>query len=265
MFYIMNISNLSEKEKIKGAILIYSCHKHKNTRLSEFKLPNNEYSGWKVFYFLGNPSIKSEYIVIKNTILLKCEDSYIHVAKKVVLGIKYIYDKYDVEEGILRCGDDLQFDENRLRDFLKNTTKHDYMGVVANPSTTISAKYDNFMPNYYNNHPNELTPIINGIPYSLSEMQQFNIVPDCQVAGGVVVYLSNKSCDILINHFSKIKYDIFKVDIKYGYPYIIEDIAVGFVLQKNGVKLTPYYLYENNADRFNKNVNAVAVHTNKYK
>jgi hypothetical protein len=49
------------KQSIKGAILIYSCHKHKDTRLKEFKLPNDEYAGWKVFYILGNPQIKKDF------------------------------------------------------------------------------------------------------------------------------------------------------------------------------------------------------------
>ena len=69
------------KEKIKGAIIIYSCHKHKETRLKEFGLKEKEYVGWKVFYMLGNPNIKNEHLFIGNTILLKCEDSYIQLGK----------------------------------------------------------------------------------------------------------------------------------------------------------------------------------------
>ena len=58
------------KQSIKGAILIYSCHKHKDTRLKEFKLPKDEYAGWKVFYILGNPNIKQDFL-LGDTILLK--------------------------------------------------------------------------------------------------------------------------------------------------------------------------------------------------
>ena len=51
------------KERIKGAILIISCHKHKETRLNKYMLPEAEYCGYKVFYVIGNPNIKSKYEV----------------------------------------------------------------------------------------------------------------------------------------------------------------------------------------------------------
>ena len=255
------------KESIKGAILIYSCHKHKDTRLKEFKLPKNEYSGWKVFYILGNPQIKKDFI-LDNTILLKCEDSYIHVAKKVVMGIKFIYENYEVEEGILRCGDDLVFNETSLTNFLKMEGKQDYMGVTANSgmSNTIVAQQNNFMPSYYLSHQEDLQNPLHSIPYTIQEMMQFNKVPKLRYAGGVVVYLSNHSCKTLIDHFESIGWNVFEPNAEYGYPYIIEDIAVGYILHANDIFVTQYPLYIDNLNDFNKyNRLPVALHTNKYK
>jgi len=254
------------KENIKGAILIYSCHKHKNTRLKEFGLKQKEYAGWKVFYLLGNPNIENEYITIGNTVLLKCEDSYIHVGKKVVMGLKYIYDNYNVAEGILRCGDDLVFLENNLVNFLNAPDKQDYMGYTRNTETKLSVKTDFFMPQYYLSHPEDFNNPLHKIPYKIEDIMKMHIVPNCKTAGGVVVYLSNKSCDILIKHFANIGWDIFTKDSKYGYPYIIEDIAVGFILYINQIFLTSCPLYlDSDMYGFTDNGFSVAIHTNKYK
>jgi len=253
------------KEYIKGAILIYSCHKHKDTRLKEFKLPQDEYEGWKIFYILGNPQINKDFI-LGNTILLKCEDSYIHVAKKVVLGIKFVYENYEVEEGVLRCGDDLVFNETSLKIFLRMDNKQDYMGVIANNSPIMVAEQNKFMPSYYLSHQEDLKNPLHGIPYSMNEIMKFNKVPKLKYAGGVVVYLSNKSCRTLIAHFESIGWNIFASVDTYGYPYIIEDIAVGYVLHINNIFLNEYPLYINALADFNKHHQLpIALHTNKYK
>jgi hypothetical protein len=250
------------KETIKGAILIYSCHKHKNTRLKEFGLKGKEYAGWKVFYLLGNPNIKSENIVVGNTVLLQCEDSYIHVGKKVVMGLKYVLDNYAVEEGILR-GDDLVFNEQNLVKFLNASGKADYMGYTPSKLTTLSVKQDFFMPQYYLSHPEDFQNPLHKIPYTIEDIMGFNIIPNCKAAGGVVVYLSKRSCNILIDHFTSIDWNVFTKNDKYGYPYIIEDVAVGYILFINNIFLTQYPLYVDN--RHIDNGVSVAVHTNKYK
>jgi hypothetical protein len=255
------------RQSIKGAILIYSCHKHKDTRLKEFKLPNDEYAGWKVFYILGNPQIKKDFL-LGNTILLKCEDSYIHVAKKVVMGIKFIYENYEIEQGVLRCGDDLVFNETTLVNFLKMEGKPDYMGITANANmpNTVVPQNNNFMPAYYASHPEDLQNPLHGIPYTMREMMQFNKVPKLKYAGGVVVYLSNKSCNTLVAHFENIGWNVFASDETYGYPYIIEDIAVGYILHMNNIFLTHFPLYIDRMDDFKKyNGLPIALHTNKYK
>ena len=252
------------KEHIKGAILIYSCHKHKHTRLKEIELPQTaEYIGWKIFYILGNPQINKDYI-FGNTIMLKCEDSYIHVAKKVVMGIQFVYNNYEIEEGVLRCGDDLVFNEVSLINFLNMNNKQDYMGVIANNSSTLIGSINNFMPSYYLSHQDDLQNPLHGIPYTITELMQFNKVPKLKYAGGVVVYLSNKSCSILVSHFNDIRWNIFTFNDTYGYPYIIEDIAIGYVLYINNISLNKYPMYVNSIHDFN-NQFAVALHTNKYK
>jgi len=254
------------KNSIPGAILIFSCHKHKETRLKQFTLSKTEYHGWKVFIILGNPNLKDEYIINDNIITIKCEDSYIHILKKVVLSCKIILNLYDIQQGILRCGDDLIFNENKLSLFLNNVNKSDYMGLIANYVNKMFPKYNNFMPDYFISHPDDLTNPLNGIPYNLNEMKFFNVVPHCTYTGGVVFYLSVKSCNILINHMEIINWNVFYSDINYGYPYIIEDIGIGFILSLNNISPVSYNLYsDHKKDIENIQHPAIAYHTNMYK
>jgi len=261
----------NKKFTIPGAIIIYSCNKHKNTRLKELVLENN-YLGWKVFFILGNMNLETEYKFdieeeTNRTILtLKCEDSYIHLLKKVVLAMKVIYDNYDIENGILRCGDDLIINEEKLKKFINREDKRDYMGVISYYTSPIAKKIENFIPEYYNNHKEEL----DAINLTIEEVQLLNEIPLCHNVGGVVVYLSNKSCEILIDEMIKIEWNVFKHYDEYGYPYIIEDVGVGFILNRNNIYPSEYKLYSMNEEDIsdltnNENAYVIAVHTNSYK
>ena len=74
--------NKCSKQSVDGIILILSCQKHKNTRLKEFKLPDTNYDGWEVVYVLGDFFLPQKYTYNDNTLVIKCEDSYIHLLKK---------------------------------------------------------------------------------------------------------------------------------------------------------------------------------------
>jgi hypothetical protein len=255
------------KESIHGVILVISCHKHQHTRLEKYKLPKTEYAGWKVIYILGNPLLSSEYQWdSSNQMTIKCEDSYIHLMKKVALSIKILYDLYDMEEGILRCGDDLVFDESRLTAFLRSSTKSDYMGYVhSSEGDGIRCVHDTFMVDYFNSHPNELTYPVNGIPYSLGEMQQFCYRPVITTCGGVVVYLSNRSCHILVDHMNAMNYNVFQKDEPYGYPYMIEDVGVAYILRLYHIRPTYARLYADGMESFLSDQAVLACHTNEFK
>jgi hypothetical protein len=256
---------MSNKPEIPGAILIFSCHKHKETRLKKFTLKKNEYDGWKVFYIIGNPLLEEDYIIEDNLITIQCEDSYIHVLKKVIMGCKVILDMFTIQHGILRCGDDLLYNEEKLLSFLNNKEKTDYMGRGAFNHTQMIAKYDNFMPQYFLNHPEDLSNPLNGITYSMEQLLTMNIIPNCCYVGGVVVYLSLKSCHILIQHMEEIQWDVFHTN-KFGYPYIIEDVGVGYILNTNHIYPTIYNLYSDHVvDIKNDNSHSFAFHTNMYK
>ena len=127
--------------------------------------------------------------------------------------------------------------------------------------------HSNFMFSYYLNHQEELV----GMKLNLLDIFNLNEVPVCCYTGGVVVYLSTKSCKILINEMNKINWNIFTHINEHGYPYIIEDIGVGYILNNNNIfpercslysssdAETNFYYMNNDADYL------IASHTNKYK
>lgn len=257
-------TSLRIKETISGAILIYSCHKHKETRLKQFVLSKKNYSGWKVFIIIGNPFLEKDYIIQDNLITIKCEDSYIHLAKKVIFGFKIIFHLYNVTEGILRCGDDLHFNENKLEKFINTPNKNNYCGIVS--PNRDHMKYDNFMPDYFNSHQNDLLNPLNGIPYNIHEMQKFNRVPTTIYIIGVIIYFSKKACEILIDHMKIINWNVFHYSEIHGYPYIIEDIAIGFILNKHNIHPSYYKLYcDTKIELDDHNDTSIVMHTNAYK
>ena len=146
----------------EGIILILSCQKHKHNRLIKYKLDKNEYNLWKVIYVIGDISMNSNYKISTennmNILYVKCEDSYIHLLKKLSLAIKYVIELYNPKKGILRCGDDLIFNENKLIKFL-NKPQPDFVGQTWDKSESNNDRnslknilYDPFMVNYYENH-----------------------------------------------------------------------------------------------------------------
>jgi UDP-3-O-acyl-N-acetylglucosamine deacetylase len=112
------------RQGIDGIILVLSCLKHINTRLKDFKLPKDEYAGWKVIYVIGDLFLDCDYKLVGNFLIVKCEDSYIHLLKKLVMSLKYLYEIYDIKGGVLRCGDDLVFNEDLLQSFLDSPKQY---------------------------------------------------------------------------------------------------------------------------------------------
>jgi hypothetical protein len=259
-----------DKKNINGIILILSCQKYKDTRLKEFSLSKTSYNNWEVIYVIGDLFQEKNYILDGNFLYVKCEDSYLHLLKKLVLSIKYLYNIFNISEGILRCGDDLVINEDNLIKFLdKRTKKYDYYGqhpIGKNyicSSNTINdlkkIKQDNFMINYYASHQDDFSnPQHNLKDVNIS---LYSIRPNTFGAAGVIYYISKKSCKYLIRHMESINYDILQYDnFTKSYPYIIEDCAVSFIMYLNGIHFINSYLFYDSPLH-----DTIAKHTNKHK
>lgn len=260
------------KEKVEGIILIVSCQKYLKLRVELFKLNRNYYNNWKVIYVVGDFSMKKNYeLVNDNFLYIKCEDSYIHLLKKVSLSLKYVYELFEIKQGILRCGDDLVFSVSSLVKFLNSENKHDYYGQATyekegeyftDPDKDeIKLKHDNFMLDYYINHESDFQNAQHGLEnMSLSVLKNMTLIPDIVYAYGIVYYVSNNACKTIVDFMESINYNVFYYEEKSNsYPYIIEDVGIGYILQTNKFKFVNKHIF------FGKSAKFIAKHTNKYK
>lgn len=258
--------------EVEGIILILSCIKYKDTRLKKFKLSKKEYLNWKVIYVIGNEDLDKEYeIKDDNFLYIKCEDTYIHLLKKLVLSIKYVNEIFKIKQGILRCGDDLIFNEENLIKFLKSEKK-DYAGTKINkridylPRSKLQLKrnkVDKFMFHYYKDRKKDLDKIKN---LTLKDLEnKYSKVPVPRlVAIGTIFYISNLSCKILVDHMEKINYNIFHFDdFSNSYPNTIEDIAIAYIMFLNDIPYSNFnFFYSDDYSDYN---NKIAIHTNEFK
>jgi hypothetical protein len=85
--------------------------------------------------------------------------------------------------------------------------------------------------------------------------------PNIYGAAGIIFYLSNKACDIIIGHMEKINFNILAYD-KYtsSYPYTIEDCGISFIMYYNNIAFTDGLFFYDTSNEYN-----IAKHTNKYK
>ena len=133
------------------------------------KLNHKEFNNLHIIDSLGDIermiSLIKELLLLDNELNLltiRCEDTYLHLLKKLVMSMKYLLSTYDIQEGILRLGDDISIIEDHLEHFLVNIEKTDYMGWTRYkyPNNEEIKKYVNwFMANHYITHLSELPDI----------------------------------------------------------------------------------------------------------
>ena len=262
---------------VDGIILVISCQKHIPTRLKEINL-KEDYGNWKVINVIGDLFLDCDYKLEGNLMTIKCEDSYLHLFKKLVLSFKYLSEIFDIKEGILKCNDDLIFNENILESFLKSPKKHkindreyidiDYIGRT-NYGFELGESTEHLI-NYYKNHPEDLdNPQHNLKGVDIAKFSKY-VQKEQKYIYGPLIYFSNKSCKILINHMNNINYNIHHYDKKSdSYPYGIDDVIIGYILISNNIKIMHSNYWYNDADNLSlteedKN-KYIALHTNKYK
>jgi hypothetical protein len=260
------------KIEIEGIILVISCQKHKNTRLNEFRVPFDEYNGWKVIYVIGNIFLEKDFELNGNLFTINCEDSYLHLLKKLILSIKYLYNIFNIKQGILRSGDDLYYNESNLIQFLDRKNKPHYYGTSSqdflnpNPEDLKNIKEDFFMVDYYSTHKEDFENPLHNIKNI--DISKYVKRPKTDIgAGGNLFYISNKSCKILVDHMENIDFNIYHFDnYTQSYPYIIEDCAVAFILYFNKIGFKNSNIASCTGDINDLNVSGrIGVSTDKYK
>lgn len=257
------------KKNVDGIILVLSCQKHRDTRLKEFSLSKTNYNNWEVIYVIGDLFLSKNYTLEGNILYVRCEDSYLHLLKKLALAMKSIKELFNIKEGILRCGDDLIFNENNLIKFIKSK-KFDYWGQCffkknykcVDKNNLKKIRTDNFMMIYYNKHKEDfLNPQHGMTNMNITSLSKYTTRPNIYGAAGVIFYLSNKACDIIIRHMERINFNILSYDaFTRSYPYTIEDCGISFILYYNDIEYTDGQFFYDTPHE-----NTIAKHTNKYK
>jgi hypothetical protein len=170
----------------------------------------------------------------------------------------------------LRCGDDLVFNENMLRTFL-DSNKDDFMGRSPSgrglpaknitPELLKTIRDDMFMVDYYLTHQEDFT----NPQHNLRNVDISKYIKRPEIAigpSGILYYISNKCCKILIDHLENIKYNIFHFDeFSQSYPYIIEDCGVAYILYFNRIG----FVHDEKMYTVDPTKNAIGYHTNMYK
>ena len=290
----------TNKASVEGIILVTSCQKYLHTRLQELNLKAT-YGNWKVICVIGDLFLDCDYRLDGNLLRIKCEDAYIYNLKKFVLSLKYLYEMFDITEGVLRANDDLVFNEKLLVGFLEMPKK-----LVINPDTGTEIDIDflgrssighslinypfvcephrsgvnRHLVNYYETHQEDFDNPLHNIKGV--DVLKYSVMPHIPAfLHGPLIYFSNKSCKILINHLEEINYDIYHYHEKSNsYPYTIDDLTYPLILLSNNINLlhtnnwhkelesspahTTQFAYDI-CGNFENSPECIAFHTNKYK
>jgi hypothetical protein len=292
----------TSKASVAGIILVTSCQKYKHTRLKELNLKAS-YGDWKVICVIGDLFLDCDYKLekygVNDLLTIKCEDAYIYNLKKYVLSLKYLYEMFDIAEGVLRANDDLVFNESLLEGFLRMPKRlsinHDteididFLGRSSVGHSLINYPFvcephrsgvNPHLVNYYETHQEDFDNPLHNIKGV--DVLKYSVMPHIPAfLHGPLIYFSNKSCKILIEHLESIGYDIYHYHEKSNsYPYTIDDLTYPLILLSNNINLlhtsnwhkelecSPAHTTQFSYDicgNFENSPECIAFHTNKYK
>jgi hypothetical protein len=144
---------------------------------------------------------------------------------------------------------------------------------IRDKNTLKNIRSDPFMMFYYNKHKEDfLNPQHGMTNMNLTSLSKYTLRPNIYGAAGVIFYLSNKACDIVIQHMERINFNILQYDkFTRTYPYVIEDCGVAFIMYMNDIVYIDNqdFIYKGNEyqldiSEFLKS-NTIVMHTNRYK
>ena len=94
---------------------------------------------------------------------------------------------------------------------------------------------------------------------NLEKLKEYSTRPDIWGPHGVIYYISEKSCRIIVEEMKKINYNVLYYDeLTESYPYTIEDVGISYILYKNGINFIDSQLFFGSKK-------SICYHTNKYK
>jgi len=271
-------------DELDGVILVISCYKYLVPRVinNPYRLKGDSIAGWKIIYVVGDNTLNTDYCIgyerrIKsNLLILKCQDDYIHLFKKVVFAQQFVSKMYIIKKGIIKCDDDILFNKKLLYKYLSSPLDIDFSAKryddkcfkTPGPECCSELKRDSTIPQYFrknaqhwNNLPKESKAKID--KYMYRGYINFPKSPEGYGGSGGVYFLSTKASKIIIEYFAKCNYDLFFEEENGAFPFIAEDVGTAFILCKNKIPFTlNNNLYSHIAWKVNENMDlAMAFHT----
>lgn len=243
--------DMATRKAVPGVILVLSCHKHVGQRVPMMGIVNGEVAGWPVVVVIGNPLIENEYEMRDEKVtVIRCEDSYFHLNKKGALAMKLISELYDVTHGILRCNDDLVFNFEALGNFFKEVEDGalgDYVGHDCGQNLDFSkpTHHDSFSADYYRSRPDDFdNPLFGMQNIDLEKLDAHCEFPTVHSASGVLMYLSKRACSEVVRRMESIQFDQFTGVAGHGFPYILDDVSIGYMMREAGFIFEHRQMYD---------------------
>jgi hypothetical protein len=235
---------MSERIPVPGVILIMSCQPLFRRRFEKHNPGLRAIEGWPIVYCVADPRLDRPFLLQRSSshtvgdlLIIRSEDGYIHLLKKLSLACSALGELYAIQNGILKLGDDIFINMRLVPPFLRDISKKDFIGhnygsasFDPNGKSFVSPYVDDdtSMLAYYSSRPSEVVHPDRGLGgRDISKMTRRHRVPACGV--GTAIYLSNLATDIVT------------MDKKTGaYDYIIEDVGLAFILFKHGLAFTDH-------------------------
>ena len=216
---------------MKLLVLIFSCKKYL-FRLNKLRnigyFDTFEKKNIHYLIIIGNTNLSEEYILQKNTLTVKVDDTYRGFPYKIIKTFNIINKLYNYDY-IIKTDDDCLLNIDKLHDIFDYVKKYDYIGRLNNFKHQYNPNW-----NGLNNKSKYLGPYMNG-------------------ATGYV--LSKKALETIIN---------YKETNKLLLNEFYEDKLVGDILRLNGYKFIQHRVWSstgiilmkiNNYNQFIKNFN----------
>ncbi len=253
--------NMDQSIPPKGVVLKLSCRKFAATRIPTTKLRQADLpEGWMLVHVIADPSadFKDRHLFTKmpplsdNLLILGCEDSYIHLLKKLVRAMEAIWERWGVPRwGVVRTSEvefvdlplfrmflrEMQFQAEALDPRACARVFGDRVVPSLNPPPQVNSLFlyqDTFMQEYYSRNLDEMREY--GMTLEqIREMGEKHSGANPGVVGKIM-YLTVGACEVLMEEFRAVNCDVFA---SFGgvYPFFIEDNAISVIMLRWGVPI----------------------------
>ena len=226
---VNNENNINNINNINDYIfIIYSCKKKLSYANNMYNILKNKLINCDIYIIYGDTSIKNNYKIFYNYLILNVEDDYYNLSNKTLKLINVVNTIFPNIKGMFKCDDDIIPNVNHINSFITSD-------IIKN----------NLYCGQSVNHKNSFTCDNMNHKYSLNDTIVFPVVNHCP---GPLYYLSKTSLDIFKNNI-----DNNNVNKIY---HECEDILVGLILNKHSIFPCDYNLYSDNID----NINTISIH-----